>query len=76
MSVQKRTLFDFCANRDPFSLSALRAGLREGAAVCRGDLTVHLQLAVVVHKTKFPELTHEKVGAAASTRHQFRFAGL
>jgi hypothetical protein len=47
MSVQKRTLFDSCANRDPFSLSGLRAGLSEGAAVCRGDLTVDLQLAVV-----------------------------
>ena len=57
MSVQKRTLFDFCANRDPFSLSGLRAGLREGAAVSRGDLTVDLQPAVVVDKTKFPELS-------------------
>jgi hypothetical protein len=54
------------------SLSGLRAGLREGAAVSRGDLTVDLQLAVVVDKTKFPELIHEKVGADASARHQFR----
>jgi hypothetical protein len=44
------------ANRDPFTLSGLRAGLREDAAVSRGDLTVNLQLAVVVDKTKFPEL--------------------
>jgi hypothetical protein len=29
---------------------------------------VDLQLTVVVDKTKFPELTHEKVGAAASAR--------
>jgi hypothetical protein len=72
MSVQKRTLCDFCASRDPFSLSGLRAGLREGAAISRGDLTVDLQLAVVVEKTKFPELTHEKVDVAASARHQFR----
>ena len=42
MSVQKRTLFDFCADRDPFSLSRLRAGLRKGAAVSRGDVVRYL----------------------------------
>jgi hypothetical protein len=44
MSVQKRTLFDFCANRDLFSLSGLPAGLREGAAVSRGDLIRYLSI--------------------------------
>jgi hypothetical protein len=42
-----------------------------GAAVSRGELTVDPQLAVVVDKTSLLNLTHEKVGAAASARQQF-----
>jgi hypothetical protein len=34
--------------------------------------TADLQPAVVVDKKKFSELIHEKVDAAASSRHQFR----
>ena len=45
----------------PLSLSGLRAGLREGAAVSGGDLNVDLQLAVVVHKTSFPNLLMKKL---------------
>jgi len=97
MSVRKRTLFDFCADRDPFSLEWI-AGWTEGR--CCGfpgrpnqifeyritfpvsallivehyieKRTADLQPAVVVDKKKFSELIHEKVDAAASSRHQFR----